>query len=67
MCRYASLAEGLPKDDPKRSRRQILAEGGGITLFQIAAKAAKLGKCTCAGRESAVRAAVPDHFDFSEL
>jgi hypothetical protein len=51
--------EGLPKDEPSLNRREILANGHGITMFQIAKKALQLGRCSCEGRENAIRTPVP--------
>jgi len=64
---YATLMKGLPEDNPKLNRREILATGAGITIFDIAKKQKELGKCTCEGRKNAVRAAVPDHFEVKEI
>jgi hypothetical protein len=62
MCakrRYQTLMEELPKDEPSLNRREILAKGHGITMFQIATKVVQLGRCSCEGRENAIRTPVP--------
>lgn len=47
---YKSLTKGQPEDRPKLNRNTLLAQGEGLTLFEVAAIQQTLGKCTCKGR-----------------
>jgi hypothetical protein len=47
---WDTMLKDLPKDEPKKNRREILASGAGITLFDIVEIQNHLGTCKCAGR-----------------
>ena len=53
LIMYASLAKGMPKDEPKLNRRDLAAKGIGILLTDIALIQEKLGTCTCPARKIA--------------
>jgi hypothetical protein len=52
---YATLEQSLAPDRVNVSRYQLLGEGAGHTLFEIAALQKKLGVCSCEGRSNSSR------------
>lgn len=47
---YAALTKGQPADRKKVSRYDLLEDGEGATLWDIASAAKEVGECTCKGR-----------------
>ena len=52
---YATMLAQLPKDEPKKSRYELLRQGDGHTLIEIAEMQESIGTCSCEGRRNAVK------------
>jgi len=52
---WAAMVKGLPEDEPRANRQEILNAGHGITLLDIVRVHEEVGDCKCKGRKQAMQ------------